>query len=698
MDDFQTDDHPEAAKDDHLATDPGPAWSGIARGPRPPAEGVRIIGAEEAAAAIESGQASPRVPDDAPRFGDVPETPSGPQPPLRFPGTDPAAVAKPAVVVPDPPPVPPPAPEPRVAASGFDLRPLGADDASDFWDPPVVATAPPGRFEELVAAAAKAEAEAQAQAVASGSHPSVPPAAPAEPELREISPDRPLTSDPVSGEWAVASGLGGNVGPPSHAGRSLPGSSGPEVVAQSDWDRLTGPTSGRRPVGDGDKGSWDFLDDPTPSGPPPAASSAADDPPTLSLPHWTEPPSGEVPRILADGPPPPAASADDELSAWSALSTGPRWRDQPADWDEADFGDTVLDDREARVGALRDQPDIDDEGDLFAFDQAVAAAPPPQPVSQARGTATQVRPTSRRDRPGAGPGGPNRPQPGATGPGGPGGNGGGGASDLSTRVVTGVIAAGVLLAAAAIGSTALVLLVLAAVTMAGAELFQALRARGYQPATLLGLVGCGSMVLAAYNYGLVAFPLILTLVVIFSFLWYLAGVVHAKPTMNIAVTVFAFVYVGFLGSFACLFLAVPGERAVGLLLGAVICTVAHDIGAYLVGKYWGKTPLAPELSPNKTFEGLVGGVLASVLVALVVVGRIDPWDGWTQVFWLGVVVAIAAPLGDLCESMIKRDLGVKDMGKILPGHGGVLDRIDALLFVIPAVYYLCVLLFNAGAI
>jgi phosphatidate cytidylyltransferase len=181
----------------------------------------------------------------------------------------------------------------------------------------------------------------------------------------------------------------------------------------------------------------------------------------------------------------------------------------------------------------------------------------------------------------------------------------------------------------------------------------------------------------------VAFPLILTLVVIFSFLWYLAGVVHAKPTMNIAVTVFAFVYVGFLGSFAALFLAVPDERGVGLLLGAVIVTAAHDIGAYVVGKYWGKTPLAPELSPNKTFEGLVGGVLASVFVSLVVVAQIAPWDGW-KAFWLGVVVAIAAPLGDLCESMIKRDLGVKDMGKLLPGHGGVLDRIDALLFVIPA--------------
>lgn len=693
MDEFPTDDRTKAAKDE-LSTDPGPAWSGVTRGPRPAAEGVRIIGAEEAAAAIESGQVSARVPDDAPRFGDVPEAPSGPHPSLRFPGTDPSAVQKPPVIVPDPPPEPAPPPPPPAAeptwAAAFEARPLGADDPSAFWDPPVVATAPPGRFEELVAAAARAEAEAAGDPSGSASQP--PPSA----ELREITPDRPLTSDPVSGEWAVASGLGGNVGPSTGGGRSLGAPTPGPASPQSDWDRLTGPSSGRRPVGEGDRGSWEFFEgaEPGPTSPP-AAAASSEAQSTMSLPHWTDPPTGEVPRILGDAPPPAAApAADDELSAWSALSTGPRWRDQPADWDEADFSDTVLDDREARLGALRDQPDIDDESELFAFDEAPApVAPTPAAAARGRSTATQVRPPARRPRPGSpGPGGPPA---GPLGAGGPGGGGGGGGTDMSTRVVTGVIAAGVVLAATAIGSTALVLLVLAAITMAGAEMFQALRTRGYQPATLLGLVGCGSMVLAAYNYGLAAFPLVLTLMVIFSFLWYLAGVVHAKPTMNIAVTLFAFVYVGFLGSFAALFLAIPGERGVGLLLGAVICTAAHDIGAYLVGKYWGKTPLAPELSPNKTFEGLVGGVLASVFIALVIVSRIGPWDAG-KAFWLGVVVAIAAPLGDLCESMIKRDLGVKDMGKLLPGHGGVLDRIDALLFVVPATYYLAVLLFDRG--
>ena len=91
-----------APDDDELGTDPGPAWAGLgaSRGPRSPAEGVRIIGAEEAAAALEAGHVSPRVPDDAPRFGDVPEAPSGPRPGIRFPGADPRTVPKPPVAAP----------------------------------------------------------------------------------------------------------------------------------------------------------------------------------------------------------------------------------------------------------------------------------------------------------------------------------------------------------------------------------------------------------------------------------------------------------------------------------------------------------------------------------------------------------------------------------------------------------------------
>jgi phosphatidate cytidylyltransferase len=270
-------------------------------------------------------------------------------------------------------------------------------------------------------------------------------------------------------------------------------------------------------------------------------------------------------------------------------------------------------------------------------------------------------------------------------------NGAGGKGpDLANRLVTGLVAGGVALACAAIGAKALVVLVIVALVVAGAEFYQALRSSGHHPATLLGLAAIAGVVGAAYWRGEVAQPLILVLVLLFSFLWYLLGVVKARPAMNVAVTVMAFVYIGFLGSYAALILRLP--NGVGMLLGAVLATVAHDVGSYFAGRLGGRTPLAPAISPNKTFEGLMGGTFATLIVCLVVVRAMDPpWD-LGRAFWLAVVVAVVSPLGDLCESLVKRDLGVKDMGRILPGHGGVLDRIDALLFVIPATYYLAVVL------
>nr|MDQ6909876.1 phosphatidate cytidylyltransferase [Actinomycetota bacterium] len=260
--------------------------------------------------------------------------------------------------------------------------------------------------------------------------------------------------------------------------------------------------------------------------------------------------------------------------------------------------------------------------------------------------------------------------------------------DLPTAVITGVVALAVVLVAALIGPGALALLLGVALVMAAAELYQGMRTNGFHPATLLGLAATASLVAGVYLRGEDAYPLVLALFFVFSLLWYLAGVVRARPTMNVGATAVGFLYVGFLGSFGALILSrhFAGKNGIGILLGAILVTSAYDIGAFFVGRWAGKTPLAPQLSPNKTVEGLVGGTFAA-LVSIAVVQAIHPWT-LGRAFWLVVIVAIAAPLGDLCESMIKRDLGVKDMGSLLPGHGGVFDRIDALLFVVPATYYL----------
>ncbi len=233
------------------------------------------------------------------------------------------------------------------------------------------------------------------------------------------------------------------------------------------------------------------------------------------------------------------------------------------------------------------------------------------------------------------------------------------------------------------------------VTVSAAELFSALRRAGHAPATLLGLAGTIFVMIAAYLKGEAGIVLALVLVVVFTMLWYLTGVVRQRPVANIAVTLLGFAWVGILGSFGGLLLdptAFPHRHGVAFLLGAGLATVAHDIGGLMVGRAFGAKahPLARRVSPNKTWEGLAGGTVLALVVCMVIVRLMSPWSA-SSAFGLALIVVVMAPLGDLCESMIKRDLGVKDMGALLPGHGGMFDRVDAVLFVLPAVYYMVTL-------
>ncbi|HVA06132.1 MAG TPA: phosphatidate cytidylyltransferase, partial [Acidimicrobiales bacterium] len=148
-------------------------------------------------------------------------------------------------------------------------------------------------------------------------------------------------------------------------------------------------------------------------------------------------------------------------------------------------------------------------------------------------------------------------------------------------------------------------------------------------------------------------------------------------------------WVGGFGSFAALLLnqsLFPSRHGVAYLLAAVLTTVAADVAALLVGSAVGRHPMAPSISPHKSWEGFIGGAVASVLMAVIVVHFIHPWTVGKALV-LGLVVAVVAPLGDLGQSMIKRHLGVKDMGTLMPGHGGILDRVDGLLLVLPATYF-----------
>jgi phosphatidate cytidylyltransferase len=411
---------------------------------------------------------------------------------------------------------------------------------------------------------------------------------------------------------------------------------------------------------------------PMPAPPPMGASPSGEPSGSMPLPHWTEPPTGEVPMI-ADDP-------GDE-AVWAASGNQPRFRDA-GDWGDADFGfgDESLHDETTAMGSLVDVPEVDDD-EVFAAEVAARRAPDRAPARRAR------PPRATRGRSGAAA----APYP-ASDDAAAGSRVAPTRDDLPTRLITGAVLAAVALVAFAIGRAGTAVLITVIVAAAAFELFEGFRRAGFQPATLLGLLGSLSLVGIAYNHGERAFPLVSAVVVGFTLFWYLAKVVHARPMVNAAVTIFGFAYVGVLGGFAGLLLVFPD--GVGMIIGLVLCAVAYDVVGYFVGSRMGRRPLMPDVSPNKTVEGLIGGMAAAVIVGLVIgaVFKLTPWDTAGHGLLLGIVVAIFAPLGDLVESMLKRDLGLKDFGSLLPGHGGVLDRFDAMLFCLPAVYYLVVAL------
>ena len=262
--------------------------------------------------------------------------------------------------------------------------------------------------------------------------------------------------------------------------------------------------------------------------------------------------------------------------------------------------------------------------------------------------------------------------------------------DMRVAILVGVVFGAVALACFAAGTVATLVLVTAVVLLATAEGYAAFRRAQYHPATLLGLVAVLSLMVETYNKGVAALPLVLVLLVAGSFIWYLARVEPAAdPVSGMLSTVFIFVWIGAFGSFAALLLdptLFPDRHGIAFLLAAVIVTVTDDVASLLVGSAMGRHQLAPSISPNKTWEGVIGGGLAAILVAVVVVHFIHPWTV-SKALLFGIVVAIVAPLGDLSQSMVKRHLGLKDMGRLLPGHGGILDRFDGLLFVLPATYF-----------
>ncbi|CEA07610.1 Phosphatidate cytidylyltransferase [Arthrobacter saudimassiliensis] len=220
------------------------------------------------------------------------------------------------------------------------------------------------------------------------------------------------------------------------------------------------------------------------------------------------------------------------------------------------------------------------------------------------------------------------------------------------------------------------------------EVSRALEVRGIKVPMVPVLVGTLALPLAAYFGGTEALGFALTATSVAILLWRTLDTAEGALT-SILAGIFVLLWVPFLLSFAMVLLAEPdGRMRVAVLL---LLVVANDTFGYLVGALFGKHPMAPKISPKKSWEGFAGSAAGAALIGvLAAVYALDaPW-------WFGIVLAVAtvaaATAGDFSESMIKRELGVKDMSNLLPGHGGVMDRLDSIVFASPVVFLVSLLL------
>ncbi|WBB62773.1 phosphatidate cytidylyltransferase [Streptomyces sp. WMMC500] len=208
------------------------------------------------------------------------------------------------------------------------------------------------------------------------------------------------------------------------------------------------------------------------------------------------------------------------------------------------------------------------------------------------------------------------------------------------------------------------------------------------------VVGGVATVVAGYARGAEGAGAALALTALAVPVWRLKGPAE-DYLRDVTAGVFAAFYVPFLATFVALMLAADGDGPQRVLT-FLILTVISDTGAYAVGYKFGRHKLAPRISPGKTREGLAGALAFAMAAGAVCMELLVDDGRWWQGLLLGAAAAASATLGDLAESMIKRDLGIKDMGTLLPGHGGIMDRLDSLLPTAPVVWLLMVIFVGTG--
>lgn len=273
-------------------------------------------------------------------------------------------------------------------------------------------------------------------------------------------------------------------------------------------------------------------------------------------------------------------------------------------------------------------------------------------------------------------------------------------SELTQRVLVAVVGIPIAVGIVFLGGWPLALLLMVVAALAALEFYRLAAHKGARPLAEFGAALAAGLVLLAViqragpplaDVGVVI--AIATLLVATAAIW--TRGVEGSPLLSISTTLTGALYTGGLLSFGYLLRHLPGiatpAHGAALVFAPVLVTWASDTFAYFVGRRWGTRKLIPCVSPGKTVQGAVGAVVGSVLVAILYARFLSSFPtyrmGLPAAALFGLVMSVGAQVGDLAESLLKRDAGVKDSGTLLPGHGGALDRFDSLLFTLPIAYF-----------
>lgn len=256
--------------------------------------------------------------------------------------------------------------------------------------------------------------------------------------------------------------------------------------------------------------------------------------------------------------------------------------------------------------------------------------------------------------------------------------------NLTAAITVGVVMVLVAISAVVVMPLLFAPLVALAAVIGALEVANALERANLRVPAIPLLVASVGIVVSASVYGADGLLVSTAIGILVLIVWRVVEATGLMAMRDTVASIFTLIWVPFMASFAVLLMAQDGGPYKVLL--ALGVPVANDVGGFMFGVLFGAHPMAPSISPKKSWEGFAGSLLFGVVLASLVCFFLIPGIPWFVGALIGVLMVVVATIGDLCESLLKRDLGVKDMGQLLPGHGGLMDRLDSMLLTAPTLF------------